>query len=182
MNPDRVSNFLEKDIFLKLKQYVESESNALSKSEYRIKNGRYDKPIFFEENLSYEIEKALTKELKSNYKVIFSQLIKYQIVDNVIPSLKIKKDKLPCDKTISLVISKNINGWALCVDHYIYDDEENSAIIFNSRTNYRHRPKYPSDNPEDYLLILLIHVAEENSWINKIPEKIMNLTSGIYLE
>lgn len=175
MNPKQIKNFLDEKDFFELKSSAIEACNKFTDKRYYDHYGRFDDHFDIPEHIEFKIMEKFNSTYNLNNEVVFAQIIKYQKKDNMAPKLDWHKDALPCEITISFTIEKNMENWGLCVDANIFDDIENSAVIFDGRKSLHRRPSWPSKNNDDYLVILLIHTADKNFWANKINKQARNL-------
>jgi len=181
MKPIHINNFLENESFNYLKNYIENLSNSFTSDDYNPKHSKYAKQIVLTKDLLEKIQKSIFKNIQVKSNIIATEMVKYQIVDKNIPTLKSSKDNLPYTISLTLTITKHVKDWALCIDEYIFDDDENSAIFFDLKNSYKHRTKYSSTDENDYILLLNIYAVEESSWINFLPDKIKGLIQTVYI-
>jgi hypothetical protein len=124
----------------------------------------------------------LNSTLDLDNKLIYAQLLKYQIVDGCVPKLGIHKDALACELKITFCIDKKIDGWNFCVEDKIFKDKENSVIAFDGNKYSHFRTKYPSESEDDFLTVLLIHTADKNYWANKVDKKYYHLITPMSVD
>jgi hypothetical protein len=180
MNPKQISNFLEENDF----ELIKNKFSILPKNEKNyFKNfGRFDQIFEIPEEIKNKISKKLKQELNIDHDIVFAQAVRYQKVGNALPELKRHKDRLPCELAISLAITKNVSRWALCVDEYIFEDQENSAIVYDGKNSFHYRPLYQSNSEEDYLDLLLIYTASKDFWALSVTKKYVNLMFPSYYD
>lgn len=181
MKPIHINNFLENESFNYLKNYIENLSNSFTRDDYNPKHSKYAKQVVLTKDLLEKIQQSIFKNIQVKNNIIATEMVKFQIVDGNIPNLKSSKHELPYTISLTLTITKHVKDWALCIDEYIFDDDENSAIFFDSKNSYKHRTKYSSASEDDYILLLNIYAVEENSWVNFLPDKIKDLIQTVYI-
>lgn len=161
-------NFLSSDNFNEVYANCIEKSKSFTSEHYASGYGRYG--IFID--FSKEIQDIFVKKAREAFKtedlfITYSQLVKYQIVENNIPRLTPHIDKLPSTRIIDLCIDTTLKDWGLLVNDNLFIDKPNTAIFLYGQEETHSRPEYTSNNSEDYSLQLFINFAPKDFWFFK---------------
>jgi hypothetical protein len=165
------TNLFSENIFLKIKDFCFEQSKFFDSKCYSDMFGRYYRLVFFPEDIHNEILLKAKEFLSdSSLKIVYGQIIKYQLKGDIIPQLESHKDNLNSDHIINLVIDSTID-WPLCVEDLDGNMQEfpsivNSAVFLKGDQEGHWRKRYPSDSESDYLFLLFVHISPEDrpSW------------------
>lgn len=158
--------FLEKD-FKDLRDYVFNHINSSTDFNYTKYYGRYWNTITFNDYLHNKILDVAKNNFKvDNLEIVYTQCVKYQINDGVIPSLGNHVDDFYATHTLNIVIDTTIN-WPLTVEGIDFPCIPNSAIFLKGDEDFHERPKYPSYDENDYLVSLFVNFAPSDSELIK---------------
>jgi hypothetical protein len=158
--------FSEKDFNL-IKDHVASHIGNSKDFNYTKIYGRYWNTINFPE----EINQLLIKTSRDgfgvdNLEIVYTQCVKYQIVDGVIPSLGNHVDNFYATHTLNIIVDSTLN-WPLTVEGLDFPSITNSAVFLKGDEDFHSRPDYPSSNENDYLVAIFVNLAPEDSEIIK---------------
>lgn len=168
-------NLFSEDVFFKVKKFCVEQSSFFNDKSYSKMFGRYYRLVFFPEDIHNEILKKANECVPdANLKIIYSQIIKYQLKDGNIPTLESHRDNLNCHYIINLVLDTTIN-WPLVVEKEAFPSIENSAVILKGDEDGHWRDQYPSDSESDYLLLLFVHLSPEDSASWRMAKAIYDL-------
>jgi len=160
-----VENVLEDQDFLKLKDLC---LIALKDSKYTPQIGRWHADVYLDDDLNSKfLNMAKNKFNVDDLTSTYVQVVKYQIVDNAIPTLNKHKDQLACTHTIDMTIETTVD-WGLFVEDTFFKDIPNCAVFLKGDDEEHYRPKYPSKNNNDYCIVLFINYATSDHWSAKI--------------
>lgn len=178
----QIEDFLNEEDFQVLKDQCKDISDNFKKNQYYKEYGRFDTSFYIPDDIEYRFMQKLNNLLDLENKLIYAQILKYQIIDGCIPRLDVHKDALACELKITFCIEKKLNGWKFCVDNKIFEDKENSVIAFDGNKYTHFRSKYPSTSSDDYLIVLLIHTADKDYWANKVDKKYYHLITPLSID
>lgn len=164
MKSFKVDNFLEKDLVDQLKKYVNNKGfkeEGFQKAMSRYTIYQYDLE-HFTENIENKINNII-KSIGDNqeYKIGGVEIVKYQIKDDLVPSLTEHVDPgIWWDLLVSLPLDCTID-WPIVVEDIELDCKEGDAAFIYSNKEKHYRPKYPSSNKEDYFMIMFCWVISK---------------------
>lgn len=179
-----IENIFSQNLFEDIKKEILLKINSNCIKYDKENYGRFYMFLNFEKDIELKIIKEVEK--KTNLKslnIIFSQIVKYQIVDEVIPGIKPHKDNNPCEFILDITIDTTMTNWGLNVNEDFFPDINNNAVFLVGNEEIHSRPDYPSSNKEDYVILLFINFARKDHWSMKIKKimtpqmfKMLNLT------
>lgn len=175
----QIDDFLNEQDFTTLKNQCKEISDNFEINRYYNEYGRFDISFYIPDEIEHKFMEKLNSTLNLENKLIYAQLLKYQIVNDCIPKLDIHKDALACELKISFCIEKNIDNWKFCVDNKIFEDKENSIVAFDGNNYVHFRTPYPSKSKTDFLTVLLIHTVDKSYPMNKTDEKYYHLITPL---
>jgi hypothetical protein len=158
--------FNDKDFNL-IKDHVVSHIENSKDFNYTKIYGRYWNTIHFPE----EINQLLIKTSRDgfnvdNLEIVYTQCVKYQIVDGVIPSLGNHVDDFYATHTLNIIVDSTLN-WPLTVEGVDFPSVTNSAVFLKGDEDFHNRPEYPSSDEKDYVIAIFVNLAPEDSEIIK---------------
>jgi hypothetical protein len=177
-----LKSFCENDVFskedfLELKKiaYEHLNSNDLLFAE---SYSRYYILTDFPDEIKNKIVSLANQKFNTNnLDIVYTHTVKYQIVDGVSPNLKSHKDNLPATHTLDICIETTMPEWGLNVENSFFPDKPNSVVYLQGDEDIHSRPKYPSNNKDDYCILFLINLAPPEHWgfkvlksLNAMPE------------
>jgi hypothetical protein len=129
--------------------------------------GRYWNTI----NFHKDIEQILIETARSNFnidnlEIVYTQCVKYQIVDGVMPSLGNHVDDFYATHTLNIIIDSTLN-WPLTVEGVDFPSITNSAVFLKGDEDFHSRPEYPSSSENDYVIAIFVNLAPSDSEIIK---------------
>lgn len=129
--------------------------------------GRYWNTIHFPK----DIEQLLIETARSNFnidnlEIVYTQCVKYQIVDGVMPSLGNHVDDFYATHTLNIIIDSTLN-WPLTVEGVDFPSITNSAVFLKGDEDFHSRPEYPSSSENDYVIAIFVNLAPSDSEIIK---------------
>ena len=158
--------FSDKD-FNMIKDHVYDHIEASDDFNYTKIYGRYWNTINFPDTL----KEAILNEARlgfgvDNLEIVYTQCVKYQILDGVMPSLGNHVDDFYATHTLNIIIDSTLN-WPLTVEGVDFPSVTNSAVFLKGDEDFHSRPDYPSSNENDYLIAIFVNLAPEDSEIIK---------------
>lgn len=130
--------------------------------------GRFDVYFNIPENIQDSMCEKLNKELNLNHKIYFCKLIKYQNFEKTISKLDKHKDKLLYDLIISYTVENTLtHPWPLGVDEHLFENEINSAVVFDGKKSDHFRIGDAPKPDNEYLTVLLIYTVDKDSELAK---------------
>jgi hypothetical protein len=169
------TNFFDDETFYKIKEEVLGKIN----DEHGLKYGKDCARNYRITFLSNEIQSLLLNKAKQETKngsleIIYNQIVKYQIKDGNIPALKKHKDAAVGEWVMDIVLDATID-WPLIIENESFSNIENSVIFIKGEEESHWRSDFPSNNEEDYVLLLFVHLANKDSNYAKISREILGM-------
>jgi hypothetical protein len=150
---------------------------TFSEKDYSKHFGRFQKNIYFSEEIEKQIEEESNKHFKTEgLKLVYNSLNKYQIKGEGFPSLVMHKDNLPCSHVIDLTVDTTLPEWGLICEEDFYNDVPGAAVFFEGKKVNHGRPKYPSISEKDYTTLLFISLAHPGHWGLVAKEKLGDIS------
>ena len=155
------SSLFDETEFNDLKSFIISQIDSFEDFRYAKAYGRYYQGIQFEEPMrSLIVKKARENFGIDDLDIVYTQCVKYQIKDDCIPSLGRHKDNFYATHTMDIVIETTID-WPLEVEGEYFPSTPNSGMFLKGDEDYHSRPKYPSKDNNDYLIVIFVNLAPE---------------------
>lgn len=172
-------NIFNETDFNVIKNYVIEHIKSSDDFNYTKLYGRYWNTIDF----SKDIEKLLIETARSGFQVndleiVYTQCVKYQIKDGVMPSLGNHVDDFYATHTLNLIIDSTLD-WPLTVEGVDFPSLTNSAVFLKGDEDFHNRPIYPSSNENDYVIAIFVNLAPENSEIIKKSRRFKSLPKDV---
>lgn len=156
-----VNDILNKSDHLELLEFINSYLDSSKFVKYSKPHGRYfDFVNLPQEMLSKLLDIARDRIGDSSLDLVYCQVVKYQILDEVKPRLKQHKDNLYCTHIFNITLDSTI-PWDLDVEGKLFPSVTNSAVFLKGDEETHGRPDFPSESPEDFVLSLFLHLAPE---------------------
>jgi hypothetical protein len=157
--------------FSMIKDYVFKHIESSNDFNYTKIYGRYWNTIDFND----DINNLLIKTARSGFgvddlEIVYTQCVKYQIKNGVIPSLGNHIDNFYATHTLNIIIDSTLD-WPLTVEGVDFPSLTNSAVFLKGDEDFHYRPKYPSLSEDDYVVAIFVNFAPENSEIMKQSRK-----------
>jgi len=179
-----MKSFYKKTLFSNLefnniKQYVMNHIQSSDDFNYTKIYGRYWNTIKFSEELNQLLLKIGREGFGiENLEIVYTQCVKYQIQYGVIPSLGNHIDDFYATHTLNIIIDSTID-WPLTVEGVDFPSLSNSAVFLKGDEDFHSRPKYPSNNEDDYLIAIFVLFAPADSEIIKKINRFRSLPEDI---
>ena len=179
-----MKSFYKKTLFSNLefnniKQYVMNHIQSSDDFNYTKIYGRYWNTIKFSEELNQLLLKIGREGFGiENLEIVYTQCVKYQIQYGVIPSLGNHIDDFYATHTLNIIIDSTID-WPLTVEGVDFPSLSNSAVFLKGDEDFHSRPKYPSNNEDDYLIAIFVNFAPADSEIIKKINRFRSLPEDI---
>lgn len=165
--------------FNEIKSYVLNHIKFSEDFNYTKFYGRYWNTIDF----SPSIDNLLIKTARSGFgvndlEIVYTQCVKYQIKDGVIPSLGNHVDDFYATHTLNIIIDSTID-WPLTVEGVDFPSLTNSAVFLKGDEDFHNRPTYPSSNENDYVIAIFVNFAPADSEIIKKSKAFKSLPKDV---
>jgi hypothetical protein len=160
-----VKKFFTDELFFKVKEKIlEQGMGPEGNHLYHTVAGRWITSIQFDENTEKEIL-SLAKKVFNNDNINRASFhtARYQIQNGIKPQLWKHWDQSACQYSLDVCIEKTID-WELVVEGQIFNEEENSCIVFSGNDMLHWRTPYPSNSENDYVTLLFMQFAELDHW------------------
>lgn len=162
-----------------IKRYVFNHIESSSDFNYTKIYGRYWNTIDFND----DINNLLIKTARSGFgvddlEIVYTQCVKYQIKDGVIPSLGNHIDDFYATHTLNIIIDSTLD-WPLTVEGIDFPSLTNSAVFLKGDEDFHYRPKYPSLNENDHVVAIFVNFAPDNSEIMKQSRRFKSLPKNV---
>lgn len=162
-DPFMVDNFFSEEDFNELKEIC--TSHKLKSLDYNQHLQKWEQQIELPEHL---INKALDRIRKlvgtEDIHLGYYFYTHFQLTeDGRRPRLPLHIDYSQGAYMIGLVIDKN-KDWEVIAQDKIFNLQPNQAYISQPQHDYHWRPKWDSEDPNDYHSILLFHLINHNNW------------------
>jgi len=165
--------------FVNIKNYVLNHIQSSDDFNYTKIYGRYWNTIEFNEDInSLLIKTARSGFDVDNLEIVYTQCVKYQIKDGVIPSLGNHIDDFYATHTLNIIIDSTLD-WPLTVEGIDFPSLTNSAVFLKGDEDFHSRPKYPSLNENDYIVAIFVNFAPEDSEIIKKSKRFKSLPKDV---
>jgi len=170
------TDFFDIDTFKSIKDFVVDFIDGDKSIEYANSFKRYYSVVFLPENIKEKILSMAKKETgDDSLDVVYSQIVKYQIKDGVVPVLPRHKDEVTGEWVVDIVIDGTVN-WPLIIEDKSFDNLPNSVIFIKGEDEFHERPDFPSSSEDDYLLLLFVHLANKDSKYMRVAKEIFGMS------
>jgi hypothetical protein len=164
--PSKIDGLFDIPTFDLIKQKVISIGLGTdSYHKYHTTLGRWEAGIEFDQEIENKILNR-AKEIigRDDIQKAYYFISRYQKKDGVVPNLWPHMDQYACQITIDVCIEKNNLEWGLIVNDELFEEKENSAIVFYGQQQVHSRPSYPTDNEDSYITLLFLHFVTPDHW------------------
>jgi hypothetical protein len=169
------ANFFDNADFIKIKESVYEKINDQKGFSYGKDCTRNYRITFLPENIQEILLNKAKQETKDNsIEIVYNQIVKYQIKDGIIPQLRKHKDKAVGEWVMDIVLDATVD-WPLVIEGKSFSNTVNSVIFIKGEEEEHWRPDFPSDNEEDYVLLLFVHLASKDSEYAKAFRQIFGM-------
>jgi hypothetical protein len=172
-------NVFNNNDFDLIKSHVINHIKSSNDFKYTKIYGRYWNTIDFTDSL----KEILINEARLGFQVddldiVYTQCVKYQIVDGVTPSLGNHIDDFYATHTLNIIIDSTVD-WPLIVEDQIFPSTTNSAVFLKGDEDFHSRPEYPSSNTLDYIIAIFVNFAPTDSEIMKKSRRFKSLPKEV---
>jgi len=174
---NRINLFNDTDFF-KIQEFVLNHIKHSNNFNYASAYGRYWNLVEFPEDIEELIINTARSEFKKDIDIVYTQCVKYQIKDGVIPSLGEHKDKFFCTHTMNLIIDSTVD-WPLIVEGSVFSNPTNSAVFLKGDSETHWRPEYPSKNENDYLIAVFINFSTIGGEMTGLSKEFSNISKSM---
>jgi hypothetical protein len=165
--------------FSMIKSYVLSHIESSNNFNYVKAYGRYWNTIEFNEDINnLLIKTAISGFGVDNLEIVYTQCVKYQIKDGVLPSLGNHIDDFYATHTLNVIIDSTLD-WPLTVGEMDFPSLTNSAVFLKGDEDFHSRPQYPSEKENDYLIAIFVNFAPSDSEIIKKSKRFKSLPKEV---
>jgi hypothetical protein len=165
--------------FSMIKGYVLNHIENSNDFNYTKIYGRYWNTVDFNSDInSLLINTARSGFDVDDLEIVYTQCVKYQIKDGVIPSLGNHIDDFYATHTLNIIIDSTLD-WPLTVGEIDFPSLTNSAVFLKGDEDFHSRPKYPSENENDYIIAIFVNFAPANSEIIKKSNRFKSLPKEV---
>jgi len=169
------TDFFDNETFNKIKEAVLKKINDQTGLSY-VKDCTRDYRVTF---FSDEIQDMLLHRAKQETKdesieIIYNQIVKYKIKDGIVPELKKHKDIAVGEWVMDIVLDATID-WPIIIEGEVFSNIPNSVTFIRGEEESHWRPDFPSENEEDYVLLLFVHLADKNSKAAQVSREVFKM-------
>jgi len=165
--------------FSMIKSYVLNHIENSNDFNYTKIYGRYWNTVDFNSDInSLLINTARSGFDVDDLEIVYTQCVKYQIKDGVIPSLGNHIDDFYATHTLNIIIDSTLD-WPLTVGEVDFPSLTNSAVFLKGDEDFHSRPKYPSKNENDYVIAIFVNFAPKDSEIIKKSKRFKSLPKDV---
>jgi hypothetical protein len=169
------SDFFDNETFNKIKEGVFEKINDQYGLSYGQDCTREYRVCFLSNELqSILLDKAKEETQNDSLEIIYNQIVKYQIKDGIVPELKQHIDRSVGELVMDIVIDATVD-WPLVIEGESFSNTVNSVTFICGEEESHWRNAFPSDNQEDYVLLLFVHMANKDSQHAKDSRKLFSL-------
>lgn len=168
-------NFFDSESFNMLKEVVLEKISKENDFRYGADCTRYYKVVFFPTEIhNMLLEKAKHETGDDSLEIIYSQIVRYQIKDGIVPSLRKHKDVANGEWVMDVVVDATID-WPLIIEGESFSNVSNSVTFIKGEEELHWRPAFPSQKEEDYVTLLFVHLANKDSKYAKISKELLGM-------
>lgn len=169
------SNFFDNETFNKIKESVLEKINDQYGLSYGKDCTREYRIVFLPNEIqNILLNRARQETNDKSLEIIYNQIVKYQIKDGIIPKLKKHKDSAVGEWVMDIVIDATVD-WPLVIEDQVFSNTINSVTFIHGEEELHWRNDFPSENDEDYVLLLFVHLANKDSHYAKISKEILGM-------
>jgi hypothetical protein len=169
------TNFFDEETFAKIKESVLEKINDQNGFNYVKECTRDYRITFFSNDIQDMLLNIAKQETgDDSLEIIYNQIVKYQIKDNVIPQLREHKDAAVGEWVMDIVLDATVD-WPLIIENQSFSNTPNSVIFIRGEEESHWRPDFPSENEEDYVLLLFVHLANKDGYPAKISKQLLGM-------
>lgn len=177
-------NFFDVEKFEKIKNFVFSHTDSPNSLKYSDSFKRYYKIVSLPDQIKDILLFDARKEIgDDSLEIFYTQIVKYQIKDGIVPELiKHKDSKMESgilgsagEWVMDIVIDGTIN-WPLIIEDSVLDNFPNSVIFIKGQDDFHERPRFNSENDSDYITLLFVHLANKNSEYIRLSKQILSMS------
>ena len=121
------------------------------------------------------LEKAKQETEDNSLEILYNQIVKYQIKDEVVPKLKKHLDNDALGEWVMDIVLDCTVDWPIVIEEQAFSNNKNSVTFIRGEEEMHWRPNFPSENKEDYVLLLFVHLASKDSRTAEISREIRKM-------
>jgi hypothetical protein len=176
-------NFFNIKEFEEIKNFVFSYTDSPDSLNYSDSFKRYYKIVSLPNEVKDMLLSKARKEIKDDsLEIFYSQIVKYQIKDGIVPELIRHKDGKSKDGILGsagewvmdIVVDGTIN-WPLIIENNVLDNFPNCVMFVKGEEDVHERPVFNSTNDLDYIILLFVHLANKDSEYIRISKQIFSM-------
>ena len=168
-------NFFDAETFNIIKKYVIEKIEDPDVTSYAKHFKKYYGIVFLPNEIKDMLLERAKEEIKDDsIEIIYSQVVKYQIKDGLIPELIRHRDKVNGEWVMDIVIDANID-WPLIIEDKSFSNTPNSVFFIKGEEEWHWRPDFPSVSESDYVLLLFVHLANKDSEYARVSNQIFGM-------
>lgn len=168
------TNIFPEEMLREVKELIAEQANwgpgsedSDNPAQYHTIVGRWVTEILLPESIRSHIQKVAEQSWsKKDLKLKNIWFARYQRYNGVTPYLWEHMDQPGTQYTMDVCIeSKNIDSWGLIVDGETFSEAENSAVFFMGQQQTHSRPKYPTEDPDAYVVVMFALFVSPEHWM-----------------
>lgn len=168
-------NFFNDEDFNKVKKGVLEKVNDEHGLRYGKDCTREYRVVFLSDELqTLLLDRAKQETNDDSLEIIYNQIVKYQIRDGIFPELRDHKDVAVGEWVMDIVIDATVD-WPLVIEGEDFSNLPNSVIFIRGEKESHWRPDFPSENEEDFVLLLFVHLANKDSRYAKVSREFLGM-------
>lgn len=169
------TNFFNDDDFSKIKESVYDKINDQFGLTYGEDCTRNYRITFLPNDIqNILLDRAKQETGDKSIQILYNQIVKYQIKDGVSPKLKKHKDAAVGEWVMDIVLDCTID-WPIVIDDHSFSNIPNSVTFIRGEEEPHWRPDFPSENEEDYVLLLFVHLANKDSRHAEVCREVLKM-------
>jgi hypothetical protein len=169
------SNFFNDSDFDKIKESVYAKINDEFGLAYAEDCTRSYRITFLPINVQdLLLDRAKQETGDDSIQILYNQIVKYQIKDGVSPKLKRHKDVAVGEWVMDIVLDSTID-WPIVIEDQSFSNTTNSVTFIRGEEEPHWRPDFPSEDQEDFVLLLFVHLANKGSNHAKISRQVLEM-------
>lgn len=167
------TSFFDDETFNKVRNAVLEKINDEDGLAYGKDCTREYRIAFFPTEIqSLLLSRAKEETSDDSLEIIYNQIVKYQIKDGIIPELRKHRDVAVGEWVMDIVIDCTVD-WPLIIEDQSFSNITNSVTFIKGEEELHWRPDFPSENEEDYVLLLFVHLAKKDSQYAKASRTLL---------
>lgn len=169
------SDFFDNKTFNKIKESVMEKINDQYGLSYGKDCTREYRIVFLSDEVqNILLEKAKKETGDDSLQVIYNQIVRYKIKDGVSPKLQKHKDAAVGEWVMDIVLDCTVD-WPLIIEGESFSNTTNSVTFICGEEEMHWRPDFPSENEEDYVLLLFVHLGNKDSKYAELSREVFGM-------